>query len=61
MEAQNYNHLLKELTVQGQTYKYYSLKGLNDERLSRLPYSVRVLLECAVRKCDGFNFKGNII
>lgn len=29
------------------SYKFYSLKKLKDERLSKLPYSIRVLLESA--------------
>merc|ERR1740117_716477 len=48
---------LQTLEVDGKTYKYYSLPGLNDSRVDRLPYSIRVLLECAVRKCDNFAFK----
>merc|ERR1712151_1400779 len=49
--------LLQSLEVDGKTYQYYSLPGLKDNRVNRLPYSIRVLLECAVRKCDNFAFK----
>jgi aconitate hydratase len=35
----------------------YSLTALNDPRVSNLPYSIRVLLECALRNCDEFNIK----
>ena len=52
-----YAHTLQNLIVGDQTYQYYSLKALNDPRIEKLPYSVRVLLECAIRKCDEFNFK----
>ena len=52
-----YAHTLQNLTVGDQTYQFYSLKALNDPRIEKLPYSVRVLLECAIRKCDEFNFK----
>jgi aconitate hydratase len=31
--------------------------GLGDERLSKLPYSIRVLLESAIRNCDEFKVK----
>lgn len=41
----------------GQTYSYYSLEELKDERVQKLPLSVRVLLECCIRNCDGFNVK----
>jgi aconitate hydratase len=34
--------------------KYYSLTKLNDPRLDSLPYSIRYLLEAAIRNCDGF-------
>jgi len=30
---------------------------LNDERLEKLPFSIRVLLESAIRNCDDFNIK----
>eukprot|EP00897_Mesotaenium_endlicherianum_P009974 jgi/Mesen1/9004/ME000563S08327 len=34
--------------------KYYSLPKLNDPRLEKLPFSIRYLLESAVRNCDNF-------
>jgi len=34
---------------------FYNLPRLGDSRLETLPYSVRVLLESAVRNCDEFN------
>jgi aconitate hydratase len=33
------------------------LPSLQDNRIDRLPYSIRVLLECAVRNCDEFAVK----
>jgi aconitate hydratase len=36
-------------------HAFYSLPALNDSRLETLPYSIRVLLESAVRNCDEFN------
>eukprot|EP00002_Diphylleia_rotans_P014017 TRINITY_DN272_c0_g1_i1.p1 TRINITY_DN272_c0_g1~~TRINITY_DN272_c0_g1_i1.p1 ORF type:complete len:894 (-),score=207.88 TRINITY_DN272_c0_g1_i1:148-2829(-) len=44
----------RDLNVDGQTYHYYSLSDLNDARVAKLPYSIRILLESAVRNCDGF-------
>jgi len=35
------------------------LPALNDSRIERLPYSIRVLLESAVRNCDEFNVTQN--
>jgi len=45
------------LEVAGKHYRYFSLNELKDERLAKLPYSVRVLLEAAIRNCDNFNVK----
>jgi len=36
---------------------YYNLPGLSDPRLDRLPFSIRVLLESAIRNCDEFEVK----
>lgn len=36
---------------------YFSLKKLNDPRVDTLPYSIRILLEAAVRNCDEFEVK----
>ncbi|KAJ4976543.1 hypothetical protein NE237_001649 [Protea cynaroides] len=38
----------------GEFGKYYSLPALNDPRIDKLPYSIRVLLESAIRNCDNF-------
>ncbi|ESQ54574.1 hypothetical protein EUTSA_v10024309mg [Eutrema salsugineum] len=38
----------------GEYGKYYSLPALNDPRIDRLPYSVRILLESAIRNCDNY-------
>jgi aconitate hydratase len=35
--------------------EFYKLPALNDSRLESLPYSIRVLLESAVRNCDEYN------
>jgi len=43
---------LKELKVGSNSFKYYSLPDLKDDRLEKLPYSIRILLESAVRNCD---------
>ncbi|KAF6200074.1 hypothetical protein GE061_006375 [Apolygus lucorum] len=51
-----YDRLLKEVTAGGKTYKYYDLKQLG-KKYDKLPYSIRVLLESAVRNCDNFQVK----
>ena len=48
---------VNDFTVDDRTYKYFSLPALSDERYQKLPFSIRVLLESAVRNCDNFNVK----
>ncbi|XP_057455822.1 aconitate hydratase, cytoplasmic-like [Lotus japonicus] len=38
----------------GEFGKFYSLPSLNDPRVEKLPYSIRILLESAIRNCDNF-------
>jgi aconitase A len=38
-------HLQSELNVKGNTYRFFDLRKLKDDRIQRLPYSIRVLLE----------------
>ncbi|TMS36916.1 hypothetical protein L596_003973 [Steinernema carpocapsae] len=52
-----FNSLLKELEIDGKTYKFFNLAGLKDARYDELPISVRYLLESAVRYCDDFHVK----
>lgn len=52
-----YARLVKTLTIGNEDFKYFDLKALNDARYEKLPYSIRVLLEAAVRCCDNFQVK----
>ncbi|KAK3881783.1 hypothetical protein Pcinc_013813 [Petrolisthes cinctipes] len=52
-----FSHLLSELKIGDDTHKYYNLLDLKDPRYEHLPYSIRVLLESAVRNCDNFQVK----
>jgi len=52
-----FSYLQKELEVDGTKFKYFDLQGLKDDRLDSLPFSIRVLLESAIRNCDNFNIK----
>uniref|UniRef100_A0A0D6QVW4 aconitate hydratase n=1 Tax=Araucaria cunninghamii TaxID=56994 RepID=A0A0D6QVW4_ARACU len=38
----------------GEYGKFFSLPALNDPRTDKLPYSIRILLESAIRNCDNF-------
>lgn len=53
----SFNHIVKEMEVDGKTFKYVSMLDLNDERYLSLPYSIRILLETAIRNCDDFYVK----
>ena len=46
-----------DLDVDGTKFSYFSLPALGDDRVKTLPYSIRVLLESALRNCDEFNVK----
>lgn len=50
-----YCHLID--TIKDDTIKFFNPQKLNDARYDKLPLSIRVLLESAVRKCDGFYTK----
>ena len=54
MSNQDHFNVKSELKVGNKTYTYYSLAGLeNLGPVSKLPYSIKVLLEAAVREFDG--------
>ncbi|MQM18245.1 hypothetical protein Taro_051236, partial [Colocasia esculenta] len=56
----SYESILTSLSKPGggEFGKYYSLPALNDPRIDRLPYSIRILLESAIRNCDEFQVTG---
>ncbi|KAL8436192.1 hypothetical protein ACSSS7_001922 [Eimeria intestinalis] len=45
-------HLVEN--IEGFEEKLYNIQKLGKDQVCRLPHCVRVLLECAVRNCDGF-------
>ncbi|XP_070137097.1 cytoplasmic aconitate hydratase-like isoform X2 [Drosophila bipectinata] len=49
-----YSKFIKLFSKGGTTYKYFDLAAI-DSKYGQLPFSIRVLLESAVRNCDGFN------
>ncbi|XP_067939394.1 cytoplasmic aconitate hydratase-like isoform X2 [Watersipora subatra] len=53
-ESHPYSECIDRLQVNGKDYNFYNLTKLQDSRYEKLPYSVRVLLESAVRNCDNF-------
>uniref|UniRef100_A0A8C7V4X0 Cytoplasmic aconitate hydratase n=1 Tax=Oncorhynchus mykiss TaxID=8022 RepID=A0A8C7V4X0_ONCMY len=50
-------HIVEALDPNIPDHKFYNLSKLGDPRYDRLPFSIRVLLESAVRNCDGFLVK----
>ena len=55
----SYKHIVRTFNVHSETgegteYRFYDIASLNEAKFSRLPFSIRVLLEAAVRKCDNF-------
>ncbi|AZN39487.1 aconitate hydratase AcnA [Paenibacillus albus] len=56
MTKQNDYSVRESLTVGGKQFAYYRLGGLEEQglgKISKLPYSIKVLLEAAVRQFDG--------
>ncbi|XP_070687172.1 iron-responsive element-binding protein 2 [Pempheris klunzingeri] len=47
-----YSHLID--TLKDGRIKFFNPQKLNDQRYDKLPLSIRVLLEAAIRNCDGF-------
>uniref|UniRef100_A0A3Q3JPZ3 Iron-responsive element-binding protein 2 n=1 Tax=Monopterus albus TaxID=43700 RepID=A0A3Q3JPZ3_MONAL len=47
-----YSHLID--TLKDGRIKFFNPQKLNDPRYDKLPLSIRVLLEAAIRNCDGF-------
>ena len=52
-----FNHVRREIPFSGSAHHYYSIPALNDSRTPHLPFSIRVLLESALRNCDDFSVK----
>ena len=44
----------KKLTVGDRTFDYFSINDLDSEKVSRLPFTIRILLEAALRKFDNY-------
>ncbi|MDF2843310.1 MAG: aconitate hydratase [Herbinix sp.] len=53
------NKAKKMYQVNGKNYIFYDIKSLdkNGSLIAKLPYSIRILLESALRQCDGYNIK----
>ena len=58
---QSTKHLLSDLICGEQSYQYYDLQKLGDERLAQLPKSLKILLENQLRHFDGKTINADII
>ncbi|KAL4641550.1 cytoplasmic aconitate hydratase [Arapaima gigas] len=52
-----YAGIVEPLDPERPDHKFYNLSKLNDDRYGCLPFSIRVLLESALRNCDEFLVK----
>ncbi|XP_032069069.1 cytoplasmic aconitate hydratase isoform X1 [Thamnophis elegans] len=52
-------HLTEPLDLGQSAKKFFNLNHLKDARYAHLPFSIRILLEAAVRNCDEFLVKKN--
>ena len=46
---------VKTIEINGNSYRYSSLKNLSGGAIERLPFSIRILLENVLRNYDGFS------
>jgi aconitate hydratase len=53
-KANPFQKVASQIQAAGKTLTYYNIQALNDPRLDKLPFSIRILLESAVRNCDEF-------
>lgn len=56
MSANDFNSAARTLEVSGKSYRYFNLQSLEEQglgKISKLPFSIKVLLEAAVRQFDG--------
>uniref|UniRef100_A0A3Q3MC98 Cytoplasmic aconitate hydratase n=1 Tax=Labrus bergylta TaxID=56723 RepID=A0A3Q3MC98_9LABR len=54
-----FQHIVEHLDPDEPNEQFYNLTKLADPRYDRLPFSIRVLLESAVRNCDEFLVKSS--
>lgn len=50
-----FKFLEKKIEINGELFHYFDIAYF--EQISKLPYSIRVLLESALRNCDNFHIK----
>lgn len=48
---------MEQYLTNSENFKFYDINKLDAAKVSKLPISIRVLLESAVRNCDNFQVK----
>lgn len=48
-----FDNFKRNIDVGGKTYSYYSMPAFKHPTYEKLPYCIRILLESAIRNCDG--------
>jgi len=48
-----FDNFKRTVKVNGKTYSYYSMPAFKHPSYEKLPYCIRILLESAIRNCDG--------
>lgn len=56
-DSHPYQHILRDLRCGQEVYHFFDATGLNDARFDKLPFSIRILLETAIRNCDRFHVR----
>ncbi|KAI1290029.1 Cytoplasmic aconitate hydratase [Halotydeus destructor] len=56
-KANPYATLVRQLLVNEEKFHYYDVASVDRAKYDKLPYSIRVLLESAVRNCDDFHIR----
>jgi len=54
----SFSHLVEPLPEDA-SLKFYNVRSLDPSKFDKLPFSIRVLLESAARKCDDFQIKAD--
>lgn len=53
--ANPFENISRIIDINGEQYRYYDSSLLDESKFKELPFSIRILLESAIRNCDGFH------
>eukprot|EP01135_Chromosphaera_perkinsii_P005395 Nk52_evm3s345 gene=Nk52_evmTU3s345 len=52
-----FEKFVREVEVQGESFKYFDVKSIDETEYKKLPYCIRILLESLVRNCNHLEVK----